>query len=432
MNRPQITAFLRALDETQYLPPDRMRAYQQRLLASLLRHARAETAFYPDRLARIFRAGDEIDWDRWQDIPILTRHEAQENFEALSARSLPPAAGAAIEDTSSGSTGRPLRHLTTDLQYLGAACCSERFFRWHGLRPEALTARIRATKHPEAVYPGGRLRPSWRVGHDESPAMDLTIGTAAASQLEWLRRIKPAYLITYPSNLRELARIATEMGEAIDFDRVLTAGEMISDDMRTAIRGYFGKEPLDRYGSSETGYISGTCPVSLKHHVASELVLLEIVDDDGNPLGPGEEGRIVVTPFYNLAMPLIRYDIGDRGVLSGERCGCGRTLPVIERLLGRTRNMFRFADGTACWPVLLASEMRQFVAIRQFQAVQSTHTDIELRYVPDRSGQIEDPAGLTAYMRERLHPSVNVTITAVERIERSAGGKYEDYLSLVA
>ena len=261
--------------------------------------------------------------------------------------------------------------------------------------------------------------------------MDLTIATATASQIEWLQRIKPAYLITYPSNLRELARIATDMGEALDFDLVLTVGEMISEDMRTAIRDYFGKEPLDRYGSSETGYISGTCPVSREHHVASELVLLEIVDEDGNLLGPGEEGRIVITPFYNLAMPLIRYDIGDRGVLSGERCGCGRTLPVIERLLGRTRNMFRFADGTACWPVLLTSEMRRFVAARQFQAVQSTHTDIEFRYVPDQSGQVEDPAGLTAYMRERLHPSVNVTMTAVDSIERSPGGKYEDYLSLV-
>jgi phenylacetate-CoA ligase len=222
------------------------------------------------------------------------------------------------------------------------------------------------------------------------------------------------------------------MGKALDFELVLTAGEMVSKDIRTAIRDYFGKEPLDRYGSTETGYISGTCPVSLKHHVASELVLMEIVDEEGDLLGPGEEGRIVVTPFYNLAMPLIRYDIGDRGVLSGERCGCGRTLPVIEHLLGRTRNMFRFADGTACWPALLSSEMQQFGVIRQFQVVQSTHSDIEFRYVPDRDRRIDDPAGLMAYIRERLHPSVNVTITAVERIERSAGGKYEDYLSRVA
>ncbi len=261
--------------------------------------------------------------------------------------------------------------------------------------------------------------------------MDLTIATTPAGQIDWLQRIKPAYLASYPSNLRELARLATDTGEALHFDRVLTWGEMISEDMRTAIRDYFGKEPLDRYGAGEVGHISGSCPVSLKHHVASELVLLEILDDNGNPLEPGEEGRVVVTPFYNLAMPLIRYDIGDRGVLSAEPCGCERTLPVIERLLGRTRNMFRFADGTACWPVLLANEMRQFVATRQFQAVQRSYTEIEFRYVPARAGQTNDLAGLTAYMRKRLHPSVNVTMTIADRIERSPSGKYEDYLSLV-
>lgn len=431
MNRPQIAAFLKALDETQFLPPDRMRAYQRRLLSPLLRHARDETAFYPDRLARIFRAGDTIDWDRWQEIPILTRQDAQENFEALSARSLPPIAGEAVEDASSGSTGRPLRYLATDLQNLSAACCSERFFRWHGLRPDALTARIRATNNPEAAYPHGRPHKWWRVGHEESPVVDLTVSTTPARQIEWLKRIKPAYLVSYPSNLRELARIASEMEETLRFDLVLTFAEMVTEDMRIAIRDYFGREPLDRYGSTETGHISGTCPVSLKHHIASEVVLLEILDDDGNPVAAGEEGRIIVTPFYNLAMPLIRYDIGDRAVLSGEACPCGRTLPVIERLLGRTRNIFRFADGTSCWPILLSNDMRRFVAIRQFQVVQRSHSEIEFRYVPAQPDQTSDFAGLTAYIRQRLHPSVTVTMSAVDRIERSPGGKFEDYLSLV-
>ena len=431
MDRPQIIAFLRALDKTQYLAPDHMLAYQRRLLGPLLRHARDETAFYADRLARLFRTNDSIDWDRWPELPILTRQDVQENFEALSARSLPPVAGDTTEDTSSGSTGRPVTYLQTDLQNLAAACCSERFFTWHGLRPEALAARIRATKNPEAAYPHGRFHNWWRVSREESPVMDLTIATTHADQIEWLKRLKPAYLLTYPSNMRELARLAAEMGEELRFELVLTFGEMISEDMRVAIRDYFGREPLDRYGASEIGHISATCPVSFKHHVAPEVVLLEILDEDDNPVGPGEEGRIVLTPFYNLAMPLIRYDVGDRGVLSGEPCCCGRTLPVFDRLLGRTRNIFRFADGTACWPVLLGNEMSPFVASRQFQVVQRTRSDIEFRYVPAHTDQVNDLAGLTAYIRRRLHPSVNVTLTAMSCIERSPSGKYEDYLSLV-
>jgi phenylacetate-CoA ligase len=262
--------------------------------------------------------------------------------------------------------------------------------------------------------------------------IDLTVRTAPARQIDWLKRIKPDYLVSYPSNLREIARLAAETGEELRYERVLTFAEMISEDMRLAIRDYFGMEPLDRYGASEVGHISGTCPVSRKHHVASEVVLMEIVDDDGDPVEPGVEGRIIVTPFYNLAMPLIRYDIGDRGALSTEPCPCGRTLPVIERLLGRARNIFRFADGTACWPILLSSEMKEFAASRQFQIVQRTHSDIEFRFVPAAPDQVNDLDRLTAYVRGRLHPSVNVTLTAVDRIERSPSGKYEDYLSLVS
>jgi phenylacetate-CoA ligase len=321
--------------------------------------------------------------------------------------------------------------LQTDLQNLGAACCSERFFQWHGLKPEALAARIRATKNPEAAYPHGRRHNWWRVGHELSPVVDLTIATTHGDQMEWLKRIKPAYLITYPSNMRELARLAVETGTKLQFDLVLTFAEMISEDMRVAIRDYFHREPLDRYGASEIGHISGTCPVSLKHHIAAEVVLVEILDECGNPVGPEEEGRIVLTPFYNLAMPLIRYDVGDRGVVSAEPCSCGRTLPVFKRLLGRTRSIFRFVDGTACWPVLLGNEMSPFVASRQFQVVQHTRSDIEFRYVPAHADQVNDLAGLTAYIRRRLHPAINVTLTAMERIERSPSGKYEDYLSLV-
>ncbi len=114
--RADIAEFLKALDETQYLSPPRMQAYQRRLLARLLDHARHQTAFYAERLDPVLRADGAFDWDRWQELPILTRSEAQDNFAALCARSLPPVAGKADEETSSGSTGRPLRHLTTYIQ----------------------------------------------------------------------------------------------------------------------------------------------------------------------------------------------------------------------------------------------------------------------------------------------------------------------------
>ena len=77
----------------------------------------------------------------------------------------------------------------------------------------------------------------------------------------------------------------------------------------------------------------------------AENVLLEIIDAAGNPLPPGNVGRVVITVLHNLAMPLIRYEIGDYAAFGGE-CTCGRGLPVLERIVGRARNMLRLPDGT--------------------------------------------------------------------------------------
>jgi phenylacetate-CoA ligase len=423
--------FMAALAKTERLPKADLEAYQRRLLDRLVRHAVAETGFYPDRLRPLFRTDGSIDWERWQDIPILTRSEAQAETEALRARSVPPAAGAIHEDMSSGSTGRPFRHWVTSIQHVGSACCSERFFNWHGLRPERLAGRIRAAASPEAAYPHGRTMKGWRVGHPESTVVDLSIAATVEQQMEWLSRTRPAYLMSYPSNLRMLIQRAEQAGETIRCDALLTFGEMLTADARTEIAGHFGLEPLDRYGASEVGHIAGTCPHSFKLHVSSEVVLLEIVGEDGRVAEAGASGRVVVTPFYNWAMPLIRYDIGDYAALSEEPCGCGRTLPLLERVLGRTRNMFHFIDGTSVWPVLLSSAIGRFLPNRQFQVVQTALDQIDIRYVPVSPDQVDDLPGLEAYVRMRLHPSLALSVTPVEAIPRSAGGKFEDYLCLV-
>ena len=429
---PAIAKFLAALDETQYLAPDRMEAYQRRLLDRLLRHARSQAAFYADRLAPVFRSDDSIDWERWTEIPILTRTEAQANTESLKARAVPPIAGPSHHGMTSGSAGRPFAHLTSHMQRIGTACVNERLFTWHGVDPTLLAAFIHTIHEGRpAAYPDGRSGKGWRIAHPDSPGTELTITTPIDRQIEWLSRVRPAILTTYPSNLREIGKLTADSGP-LKFHMLVTVGEMVSPDMRAGIIGYFGLAPLDQYGSSEVGHVAGTCPHSGHHHVASELVKIEIVDEDDHPLAPGREGRIIATPFYNLAMPLIRYDMGDYGVLSAEPCGCGRTLPILQQILGRARNVFHFIDGSRKWPLLLSEVIQTFVPNRQWQVVQTDLDQVEVRFVPKSPDQTNDLAGLTTYVQQQLHPSIQVQTTVVERIARSASGKFEDYLSLVS
>ncbi|CAN5161764.1 phenylacetate--CoA ligase family protein [soil metagenome] len=428
---PAFAAFLKSLDETQYLAPDRLLAYQRRLAERLLHHARSETDFYAGRLNPMFRADGTIDWERWEEIPILTRPEAQENEAALAARSSPPAAGEAIPSTTSGSTGQPLRHFNSAIQNLASAAANERFFAWHRLDPAALTGQIVDLPPGIGSYPEGIASESWRPGYANSPAVALSIDTSVIHQVEWLRRTKPATLTTFPTNMREIGRIAREQGVPFAFDALLTIGEHVSPQARAEIRDRFGVNPLDRYGTTEIGHIAGACPQSGRHHICAELALIEIVDESDRPVAAGTPGRIVATSLYNYAMPFIRCDTGDIGMLAATPCPCGRTLPLFESILGRSRHIFRFIDGTSAFPHLESGEVERFVPHRQFQVVQTALDRIEYRYVPVDPGQTNDIAGLTALVRELLHPSLTVEAVAVDAIPALPSGKREDYVSLL-
>jgi phenylacetate-CoA ligase len=113
-------------------------------------------------------------------------------------------------------------------------------------------------------------------------------------------------------------------------------------------------------------------------------------------------------------------------------CICGRSLPVISQVLGRTRNAFVFKDGRRVW--LRAWDERAIqacVPCREMQLVQLDHEGFELRYVPDDSGRAPDRAGLDAFVRDKLHPSAAVTLTAMDAIPRGPGGKLDPFISMV-
>src|SRR3546814_11153852 len=112
------------------------------------------------------------------------------------------------------------------------------------------------------------------------------------------------------------------------------------------------------------------------YHAQSENVLLEVVDDDGRPCGPGETGRVLITSLHNFATPLIRYELGDYAEV-GSPCACGRGLPVIKQVLGRKRNRLILSDGRSGFPYLGDHE--------EVRAITPQVT--EFQYIP-ASGQV--------------------------------------------
>ena len=128
-------------------------------------------------------------------------------------------------------------------------------------------------------------------------------------------------------------------------------------------------------------------------------------------------------------MPMIRYDVGDLAQV-GAPCVCGRALPNIDRVLGRTRDVFRFRGGVVRWPRGL-NALVNYIDFVQVQIVQHSLERIEVRYVPGAGGRRADEAGAARFLRSILSPDITVDFTAVPSLSRTPSGKFQDFISLV-
>jgi phenylacetate-CoA ligase len=212
---------------------------------------------------------------------------------------------------------------------------------------------------------------------------------------------------------------------------VFAIAETVLPSQREIVAERLGTMIAGIYSCQEVGVIATECPQEPCYHVVAENVLVEILGQDGAAVRPGEVGQVVVTGLYNYAMPFIRYAIGDVATAGPESCACGRSLPVIAQVEGRTRHAFVFKDGSRIWPRLSNFQVENFISCREFQLVQLDRERIEFRYVPDGGGRPPDHAGLGAHLQERLHPSVVVSIVAMDAIPRGRGGKFDPFLSQV-
>jgi phenylacetate-CoA ligase len=190
-------------------------------------------------------------------------------------------------------------------------------------------------------------------------------------------------------------------------------------------------EVTDFYASEESGQMATRCPHSGQYHVAVESVLMEVLRPDDTPAEPGEIGRIVVTSLYNYALPLIRYEQDDLAEMPIEPCGCGRNLPTVKRILGRTRDMFVMPNGDRVFFRLSPSTMLALLPAIQCQAIQTVRDCVEIRYVWDGSDRVPDEAGLQAHIHKVIGPGIGLRIVQVDKIGRSPGGKFREFMSLV-
>jgi len=432
-----IQSLLFQLDQTQWWPEQRLVERQLAQLQALLEHAYQTVPYHRMRLgAAGFRPGGSLTEADWRALPLLTRRDVQNAGKALASLKLPPEYAPVTESQTSGSTGQPVKVIATQLDALMWDALTIREHLWHRRDFSARLAVIRAN----APQPQGESRVSMQRDwgppaaalFETGPAAAMSFAVDVAAQVEWLMRHGPEYLLTYPSNLMALVRHTAARGERPPRLReVRTIGETVTPELRAACRQAWQVPIVDAYSSQEFGYLALQCPESGLYHAMSENVLVELLAADGRRCAPGESGRVVVTALHNFAMPLIRYDLDDCAEAGGP-CPCGRGLPTIARVLGRTRNMLRLPDGTQRWPLVGFARYRELAPIRQYQFVQRSREEIEARFVADRPLTGEEEARLSQVIQTALGHPFRLTFSYFDgEIPRGPGGKFEEFVSMI-
>ena len=421
---------LHFLEGTQWLTADRLELLQLERLRAFLRAVGANVPYYREA----FRER-EFSADRMRSVgdlallPLLTKAIVRANGDALRAEG---ATGLRRYSTG-GSGGEPL------IFQIG-----------RDRRSHDVAAKWRATRwwnvdigDPEIVIWGSPIELSaqdrlrrWRdraLRSELLPAFDMSAAQLDAFVAR-IRAQKPRMMFGYPSSLALIARHAEKAGIPMDDLGIRVAfvtSERLYDEQRRTIERVFGCKVANGYGGRDSGFIAHECPAG-GMHISAEDILVETVDQSGRPVAPGSPGEIVITHLATADFPFIRYRTGDIGILDDRACACGRGLPLIKELQGRSTDFVVAQDGTIMHGLALIYVVRELPGIETFRIVQESVDRTRVELVP---GSGFDPTvrnRIVSGLRARLGETVDIAVDLVGSIAPERSGKFRYVQSRVA
>ena len=324
------------------MPAELQNRLQLGQIERVLRHAHETVPFYKDRLEGIEKIPEgELDEAFFRSLPILTRSDIQSAGSELHSRRVPPEHGAVHLARTSGSTGKPIEVATTPVRTIMNIAHSMRAHYWHRLDMTQSNVDIRTAYKPGTEPKNATWSPLPWSGSSKR----LDINMPISDLFDQFIREDPTTALSHPYTLMLLAKRSRETGVyPSSLSSVRSFGEALSPNIRQTLRDIWNVPIIDNYSATEIGIIAQQCPDNESLHVQVENVRVEVLDEKGNPCKPGTVGRVIITTLPNFASPLIRYEIGDYAEV-GDSCSCGRTLPVLARIMGRHRNLCVLKNG---------------------------------------------------------------------------------------
>jgi phenylacetate-CoA ligase len=430
-NSPYLNHY-RKLLRTQYLPFDMIRQMQNTSIEQLAKHAFHTSTFWNQKFRdNNLTPSDVQTVDDLSKLSVLTKQDIRNHFEAIRSESY--SSENVIKHTTSGSTGVSITVYLDELCQQLKRGATLRSDEWSGWR---LGERV------ACVWGNPQIRTDWRgIVRRKLLERDYlyldTLRMSSRSMSEFIRKMSstpPSLLFGHAHSLYLLARFCRDKhpNATIRPNGIISTCMVLHDFERNEIESVFRTRVTNRYGCEEVGLIASECERHNGMHVNSELVYVEILDKHGQHCRSNQPGRIVVTDLSNQAMPLFRYEVGDMGAWSSHCCSCGRTLPLLAKVEGRTADYVVTSSGDYISGISLTENFAVKVpGVAQMQIVQEDFERFTFNIVKGADFGPHSLTEIESLVRQRFGEGTNYKCVYVDHIPPERSGKYRFCISHV-
>jgi phenylacetate-CoA ligase len=400
------------LSRSQWWSARKLSAHRNAALARLVQHAYKHVPHYRRLFDKAGVKPEEIrsvaDLVR---IPVTTKRDLQKlPREEKTARTSVDSRCESV--TTSGSSGEPLEVFLDPVERGHESASFMCVYMSWGVRPWDRLLAFETRPHNLQYR-------SWyeRFGFFRRcrvPSFDLP-----ERWIESVRQWKPALVQGHAVNLKLFASVVRESRMDIRIPIIVNTGGGLDPGGRRMLEEVFGCRVVDVYASVEAGVIAWECPLCRQYHVHDDFLVLELLED-GNSVPRGQAGEVVITVLSAFTMPLIRYHQGDVAVMSHDSPRCGRVLPLMKAVLGRTNDFIVLPSGRRLspQPVMLALGAMAG-GVGEWQMIQQADYSIDLSVVPLGGRREEVQRTLMPILRQKLGHDLTIRVLMVDRIQRN-------------
>lgn len=402
-------------------------------LKEIISHSYENTVYYKKVFDKLSIKPEDIkNVSDLKKLPILTKSDVYDNNKYLISKKF---SGKLVSGSTSGSTGDALKFCYNSyaVSKIEASQARQRF--WFGVD---VGDKMFACWGRPIISKKDRFKTSIKNflrNYMVISAFDLS-GENILKYMKKAERFNPKLIYGYSSSLYEIANFIKENNIKLNIkpNVLIYTADMMFENMKKVVEEIFNCPAKSEYGCSEIGCFAFECERG-NLHIAEENVVVEIVKD-GEVVDYGVEGEVVVTSLINFAMPFIRYNVGDLGMLMQNKCDCGREHQVMKISGAKVVDMLftkegKVSSGRLFRYILIELLNKGYYGIKQFKVIQeeidkftvlivkgNNFSDFYLKFWEDK-------------MKEHLGDDIVVNFKFVEKIEKEKTGKLKFFESRV-